>query len=385
MECRILIPQQIILSDDDYSSLEAMLVSWSVKNILLVTDKNIYCLGLCNAMISRMEKRGIAVKLISSCPPEPSVDAVDSILEEVKGYNADCAIGVGGGSVLDITKLICTLIGTNLKVRQLISDPSLAKKRIHSVAIPTTCGTGSEATYNAIVAISEKSTKFGIVSQSFLMDAVILNVSMIANLPKKLIASTGIDALAHVVECYTGNKANIISDLFAMEGAKLIFNNIEKAYSNPCDISAKKKMLLGAFYGGLAISGSGTTAVHALSYPLGGKFHIPHGVSNAIMFVPVMKFNESAIVSRLAELYDGAMYGKEKKTDKEKADAVVSRIAEIVKNTEIPVSLNSFGVKKSDLEFLVESSFQQKRLLNNNKKDLSIEDIRCIYEQVLSD
>ncbi len=160
----------------------------------------------------------------------------------------------------------------------------LAKKQIKTVMIPTTCGTGSEATCNAIVAVPEEQSKKGIVNDSIIPDYVVLDSNMIRKLPKSIVAATGVDALAHVVECFTSKKATPFSDTYAAAGAKLIFHNIREAYNNPDNMEAKSNMMTGAFYGGVAITGSGTTAVHALSYPLGGKYHIAHGVSNAILF-----------------------------------------------------------------------------------------------------
>ena len=214
-------------------------------------------------------------------------------------------------------------------------------------------------------------------------DYVILDAQMIKRLPKPIIAATGVDALAHVVECYTSKKATPLSDTYAMAGAKLIFGNIRKAYENPDDMDAKNKMLLGAYYGGVAITASGTTAVHALSYPLGGKYHIAHGVSNAILFAHVMAFNKDACESRLAELCDAINPALVAASDAEKAQYVIDQIADIVKVTNIPTDLEQFGVKMEDLDFLVDAGSKQTRLLVNNMKELSLDDIRSIYLKVL--
>ena len=195
----------------------------------------------------------------------------------------------------------------------------------------------------------------------------------------------GVDALAHVVECYTSKKATPLSDTYAAAGAKLIFRNIEQAYKNPSDMEAKNNLLLGAFYGGVAITGSGTTAVHALSYPLGGKYHIPHGVSNAILFAHVMAFNKDACAERLAQLCDAVYPEQSAGSGEEKADYMIERIAAIVKNTDIPTNLEAFGVKMEDLDFLVDAGSRQQRLLVNNMKELSLEDIRSIYLNVLKE
>ena len=249
--------------------------------------------------------------------------------------------------------------------------------------IPTTCGTGSEATCNAIVAIPEQESKQGIVNNCMIPDYVILDSNMIAKLPPKIIAATGVDALAHVVECFTSKKATILSDTYAKEGACKIFHNIRRAYNNADDMNAKSEMMIGAFYGGVAITGSGTTAVHALSYPLGGKYHIPHGVSNAILFAHVMEFNKDACSERLAVLCDAVYPELSSKSVAEKADYIIKEIAGIVKDTNIPTSLEEFGVKQEDIDFLVEAGSQQTRLLVNNCKELSLDDIRYIYKKVM--
>lgn len=284
---------------------------------------------------------------------------------------------------MDTAKLASILIGAPYSLQDLLLDPSLAVKQCISVMIPTTCGTGSEATCNAIVAIPEEQTKKGIVSVQMIPDEVILDVNFIANLPKSIVASTGVDALAHCVECYTSRKATPLSDLYARNGARLIFRNLENAYRDPSDICAREMLLLGAFYGGVAITGSGTTAVHALSYPLGGRYHIPHGVSNAILFAQVMAFNKDACADRLAELCDTVYPEKYRESTRTKTDFIIGRIAEIVRNTEIPMSLRTFGLKPEDLDELVVAGSLQTRLLANNRKELSLDDIRSIYRQVM--
>ena len=248
--------------------------------------------------------------------------------------------------------------------------------------IPTTAGTGAEATLNAIVAVPEQKLKVGIVNPEMMSDYVILDPEMIRKLPMKISASTGVDALCHAIECYTGNKANYFSDIFALEALSLIMNNIEKAVKDPDAMDAKVKMQIASFYAGIAITSSGTTAVHALSYPLGGRYHIAHGVSNAILLVPVMKFNEDAISSRLASGYDRC-YGHSDLSEREKSRAMIERMEEIVKSLEIPSNLATFNVGLGDLDDLVEAGMKVTRLLNNNMKTVTKEDARRIYSQIL--
>ena len=248
--------------------------------------------------------------------------------------------------------------------------------------IPTTAGTGAEATPNAIVAVPEQALKVGIVNDEMIPDYVILDADLIRQLPRPIAASTGIDALAHALECFTGKKATPFSDLFAMKALELIFHNIEAACNCPGAASAKENMLLASFYGGVAITASGTTAVHALSYPLGGKYHIPHGVSNAILLAPVMRFNQSACQARLAEVYDRCM-AYAPISQAEKSGAVLSWLEDIVRRLDIPSDLRGFGVTPEDLEDLVAAGMTVTRLLDNNVRTMTAQDARSIYQQIL--
>ncbi|MGE4485475.1 MAG: iron-containing alcohol dehydrogenase, partial [Oscillospiraceae bacterium] len=202
------------------------------------------------------------------------------------------------------------------------------------------------------------------------------------NLPRKIAASTGVDALAHAIECFTSNKANPFSDIFALQALDLILNNIEKACDDPEAMDAKNKMQIASFYAGVAITASGTTAVHALSYPLGGKYHIAHGVSNAILLAPVMRFNEQACRERLAVVYERCMRGNAP-SEAEKSAAVIARLEAIVKHLDIPSSLKEFGVPSEDLNVLVEAGMAVTRLLENNMRNVTAEDARKIYQEIL--
>lgn len=354
-----------------------------IRKAIIFTDRGIVESGLLEILLKEIRQIKLEFCVIDSLIPEPAYQDIEAVQNEVVKNEGDLIIAIGGGSVMDAAKLCSVLADAPYTVRDLMKDPSKAKKKVKTVMIPTTCGTGAEATCNAIVAVPEEESKQGIVNDCMIPDYVILDSQMILKLPKQIVAATGVDALAHAVECYTSKKATPFSDTYAMSAAKLIFKNIRDAYKNPNDITAKSNMMLGAFYAGIAITASGTTAVHALSYPLGGKYHIAHGVSNAILFAHVMKMNKEACVQQLAELCDGVWPEMSANDIEKRAQYVIDEIAGIVNDTEIPVSLEKFGVKKEDLDSLVEAGSRQQRLLVNNRKELSEEDIRNIYMMVL--
>lgn len=383
MSYQIKIPSYISGGEGCINNVPDIISKEHASRIMVFTDKGIRATGLLDVLTGILNGTTAEYRIFDDLTPEPAYQDVERVMDEAAGYDGDLIIAIGGGSVMDAAKLCSVLKGADYTVRDLLQDPTIAQKQIKTLMIPTTCGTGSEATCNAIVAIPEEQSKKGIVNDNMIPDYVFLDPQMIRRLPQSIIAATGVDALAHVVECYTSLKATPFSDTYAMAGAKLIFHNIREAYNDADNMEAKSNMMLGAFYGGVAITGSGTTAVHALSYPLGGKYHIAHGVSNAILFAHVMEFNKDACKDRLAALCDGVFPELAARSVDDKADYMIAQIADIVRATNIPTDLNQFGVKMEDLDFLVAAGADQKRLLVNNMKELSLEDIRNIYLKVL--
>ncbi|MEH7083476.1 iron-containing alcohol dehydrogenase [Neobacillus drentensis] len=376
-------PTNVFAGSDAMQNLHTIIKD-GVTKITIFTDKGILKVGLLEEVIRIIEKNNIEYEILSDIPTEPSYIEAQEVVEHFKALNSDFIIGVGGGSVMDIAKLASVLSTDDYTVKDLLEDPLVAKKQVTTLMIPTTAGTGSEATPNSIVGVPEKNLKVGIVNGELIADHVILDSNMIKNLPKPIAAATGIDALAHAIECFTSKKANPISDTFALEALDLIMNNIIEACTNPDALEAKRNMLLGSFYAGVAITSSGTTAVHALSYPLGGKYHIAHGVSNAILLTPVMKFNEPVIKDLLAKAYDRVVKGtNEELTVNEKSKYIIDLIENIVKTLEIPTSLKAFNVPEEDLEGLVEAGMEVQRLLVNNMREVTPEDARKIYLEIM--
>ena len=365
-------------------NITAIIKATGAKKVAMFTDPGIEKTGLFALPEAAVKASGVEYYVLDDLKPEPTYMAVQKLIDDFKAQGADLIVACGGGSVMDAAKLASILVTDAYGVKELLDNPGMAKKCVPIVLIPTTAGTGAEVTPNAIVAVPEKELKVGIVNENMIADYVILDARMIKNLPRKIAAATGVDALAHCIECYTSNKANPLSDTFALHGLDLIINNIIPACDDPEAMAEKNAMQVAAFYGGLAITASGTTGVHALSYPLGGKYHIAHGVSNAMLLVPVMKFNEPVCRQRFAECYDRCAHdGSACKTAEEKSAWIINKLDEIVKHLEIPTSLKDFGVPESDLEGLVNAGMQVKRLLVNNMREITPEDARGIYLQVL--
>ncbi len=379
------LPGKVFCGENALEKIKDILAAEGTQYVAVVTDKGIRAVGLTDLVLAQIESAGVRYTVFDEVPVEPTYQQAQALVDQCDQAQADLIIAVGGGSVMDAAKLVSMLVSDTLTVKDLLDNPGRAKKQVKTIMVPTTAGTGSEATPNAIVAVPEKELKVGIVNENMIADYVVLDAVMIKKLPRKIAAATGIDALAHAVECYTSNKANPLSDAFSLPALKMILNNIEPACDDADAMEQKQTMQLASFYAGIAITASGTTAVHALSYPLGGKYHIAHGVSNAILLVPVMRFNlkDEAFCARLAAAYDACYPANTLSSCSQKACALIDSMDEIVRHLDIPTSLREFNVPESDLETLVEAGMQVTRLLVNNMRQVTADDARQIYRQIL--
>lgn len=377
-------PHAVYGGENSMDNITTILKTQQVKKVAMFTDKGIEKCGLFTMVEDAVKAAETEYYVLDDLPAEPAYMDVQKLVDQFKTSGADMIVACGGGSVMDAAKLASVLVTDEYGVKELLDEPGRAKKCVPIILVPTTAGTGAEVTPNAIVAVPEKELKVGIVNENMIADYVILDARMIKNLPRSIAAATGVDALAHCIECFTSKKANPFSDLYALEGLDLILNNIIDACNDSEAMEAKNKMQIAAYYGGLAITASGTTAVHALSYPLGGKYHIAHGVSNAILLAPVMRFNEPVCRERFAAAYDRCVHTEKTCTSvEEKSAYMLSWMEKIVKELDIPTSLKEFGVPAEDLEGLVESGMQVQRLLVNNMREVTAEDARALYKEIM--
>lgn len=338
------------------------------------------------ALIARLRGEMLAVGVVSDIPPEPSVaqvlDVSHRLCAEVEA--AELVIAVGGGSTIDVAKLISAIL-TNPEYETDITDTGRIRRASCPLyAVPTSAGTGAEATINAIVLIPEKKVKQGVVHPGFLPNKVFLDPELTKSLPSAITASTGLDAFCHCIETYISLKHTPFSRVYSSEGLRLIMRYLRRAYADPEDMEAREGMLLAAFYGGVAIRCSSTVAVHALSYPLGGAFHIPHGIANAMLLPHVMAFTMDALGSDLAALATAMGVSEPPSSNAGLKRLLIDEIFRLTEELSIPKELSSFGVTIADLDFLTDSAAGVHRLLDQNPKSMSREDIRSVYEKLLN-
>ncbi|WP_153722983.1 iron-containing alcohol dehydrogenase [Sporosarcina cascadiensis] len=354
-----------------------------LSTVLVVSQVGLIELGLLDSVYKQLEQEGIRAITISSILPEPTVKSIQALADEYASESFDYIVAVGGGSVLDAAKLLSVLHTNNVTVQQLLDGQQATVEGIPTAMVPTTAGTGSEVTPNAIVTIPDQELKVGIVSRFFLPALVILDPSLTTGLPKPFTAATGMDAFTHAFESYISNKANMFSDVFALESIRLISDSIVESYENGSSIEAREKMLMGSMYGGMALTSAGTAAVHALAYPLGGKFNIPHGVANSMLLPHVTSFNLDSMMERLPAVAKAMSIHEEGDTLEQTADKIIAQIEEWIRVLNIPQDLKEFGVTDGDITHLAEAAIKIKRLLDNNPKSLTVLEIENLYKKLL--
>lgn len=356
----------------------------SLKRALILSSPTIQKLGYVDNIQSQLRKKGISSFVNTGVLPEPTIDNIKSIHELTAKEEYDVIIGIGGGSILDAAKILAVLKTNHQSIEEMLGTEQVENPGVPMILIPTTSGTGSEVTPNAIVTIPEEELKVGIVSKYLLPQLVIIDPELTTKLPRSITAATGMDAFTHALESYISNKANPISDMFALESIRLISESIVEAYTDGSEIAAREKMLVGSMYGGMALTSAGTAAVHALAYPLGGKFKISHGVANSMLLPHVMEFNQDAIANRMITVAKAMRLLNNSEVHAVKAtEAVINRIMNWTKELEIPQDLKEFGVKVEDLDVLAIAASKVTRLLDNNPKKVELDEMKKIYLKLL--
>ena len=324
---------------------------------------------------------GVAINIYDNINAEPSVSDFKAVLADARRFNADSVVGIGGGSVLDLAKLVATLINSEQQVENLFGIGFVAKRGVWFACIPTTSGTGSEVSPNAILLDERDNQKKGIVSEHLMADAAYIDPWFTWTVPAKVTAETGMDALTHCIEAYTNKFAHPLVDTYALMGIKLIAAHLLRAVKNGNDVEAREAMSLGSMYGGLCLGPVNTAAVHALSYPIGGEFHKSHGLSNAVLLPTVMRFNIPANVRKYAEIAIacGCEAGKD---DSETAERGVRFIEQLSKDCGIPQTLSEIGIPQSAVDRMAKAAMDCQRLLKNNPREVTEHDCREIYNKL---
>ncbi|OBX08165.1 alcohol dehydrogenase [Gallibacterium salpingitidis] len=380
----LLNPSKIVAGKGSINQIAEVVSAYQAKKVIIITDEGVFKTGLIEKPKAVLEDAGVVVQIIADTPPEPPMEKINAIFDIAKSLQAEMVIGIGGGSAMDTAKLIAVMLNNEVSLFEVVrGGQKFTKRGLPTLMVPTTAGTGSEATQNSIVLDTERELKVGIVDEKLVSSSVILDPEMTEKLPKHITANTGIDALCHAIECYISKKSNVLCEMLALKAINLIVSSIREAYHNGSNLEAREKMLLGAYLGGACIATSSTVAVHALSYPLGGKYHIPHGLSNAILLPDVMKFNLDACEKKFSEIAVAMGLDTQGLSQRQAAEKMIEELYSLIRDLNIHCDLREKGINESVLDELVDSAFSVRRLLDNNPKEMTKEDIREIYKKFL--
>ncbi|WP_052195086.1 iron-containing alcohol dehydrogenase [Aureimonas altamirensis] len=377
-----------------FRAVPAMLVEWggarrlgpilaefhAERDVLLVTDAGLHRAGVLEPTKRSLVQSGFRVTVFDAVVADPPESVLIACVEAARASGSDLVVGLGGGSSMDVAKLAAVMIGSTQPLAEMYGIDRVVGQRVPLVQVPTTAGTGSEAT-NITILTTGETTKMGVVSAQLYADLVLLDAELTVGLPALHTAATGIDAMVHAIEAYTSrHRKNPLSDALAREALRLLSANLVDACRDGHARGPREAMLLGANLAGQAFANAPVAAVHALAYPLGGHFHIPHGLSNALMLGPVLAFNMQAAAPLYAELHD-VVGGAPRGDEAERAEAFLGLMDSLMDASGAPRRLRDAGVGEESLPMLAADAMKQTRLLANNPVEVTEADALRLYRQ----
>jgi alcohol dehydrogenase class IV len=373
---KISFPGKLVFGKGTLEQLPDEVTALSCTRALVVTITPL--LGQLKSFVSKLEASGVQVQTNTSIINEPSFAEVQQLLQEVKEFNPDVVIGIGGGSVLDVAKIIAALLENEQGLKDIVGIGFLKSRPKKLICMPTTSGTGSEVSPNSILVDETDNQKKGIISPFLVPDIVYVDPLLTMGVPPAITAATGIDALTHCLEAYTNLFAHPFIDVYAYEGMRLIAANIVQAVQHGNDEEARTHVAMGSLLGGFCLGPVNTAGVHALSYPLGSAYHLAHGLSNALLLPYVMEFNYVAAPKRYADV--AVALGCEREADDVKtALKGIEKIRSLISACGIPARLRDVGIPKEAIPQMAVDAMKITRLLKNNPRPITEKDAIDIF------
>lgn len=352
----------------------------AIRRPLVVTDPGLMSIGLVQPLVAAIEAAGLAPVIFDQVREDPPEAVIEQALAMGLAEQVDGVIAIGGGSSMDVAKVVAVLLKGQQTLSELYGVDQVSSSRVPLICVPTTAGTGSEATPVAVITTG-KTTKAGISSAQLIPDVAILDPDLTLGLPAAVTAMTGIDAMVHAIEAYTSKfKKNPMSDSFAQQALRLLSAALPKVLHDPGDRAARADMLLGAHLAGQAFANAPVAAVHALAYPLGGHYHIPHGLSNSLVLPSVIAFNMPVAQAHYAELAPFVTEAAMPVSDPDRAQLFLDSLQALISSSQLPTSLAAAQIPETDLPMLAAEAMAQQRLLINNPRAVTEADALAIYQ-----
>ena len=354
-----------------------------LQQALIVTDAGILGCGLLEAALDSLKRCRVAFTIYSEVVADPPESSVLAAVAAARAAGCDGVIGFGGGSPMDVAKLVAVLLVGDQPLADMYGVDRVRGPRLPLIQVPTTAGTGSEATMVSIITTGE-TTKAGVVSRTLLADGIVLDAKLSLGLPPHITAATGIDAMVHAIEAYTSVRLkNPLSDMLAREALRLISQNITRAVVDGGDLAAREAMLLGAMLAGQAFANAPVAAVHALAYPLGGNYRIAHGLSNSLVLPHVLRFNAPVaehLYQQLAPIILDSTACDASATGEDATEALARYFLRLADDLGLPTTLRAVGIARDNLPKLADQALLQQRLLINNPRPVTLADALAMYQ-----
>lgn len=350
------------------------------KKVFVVLDRVLSELKAVRQVVDLLGSKGITPFLYGEITPEPEPVLADRGAELAKEQGCDIVVGIGGGSSLDVAKAIAILVTNDGKAEDYIGLEKVKSPGLPTIMIPTTAGTGSEVTFTAVFTMREKKRKGGINSHLMYPDVALLDPELTLSLPPQPTATTGIDALTHAIEAYTSLQSNPMSDMVAKNAIALIGTNLRHVMNDGQNRQARYNMLLGSLMGGLALASAGVGACHALAYPLGAFFDIPHGLANAVLLPYIMEYNMESADTKYALVGSLMKSGALADGVEASSRSGVQVVKKLTQDVGIPQSLKDLGIPESAIQDMAKMAMTVARPLENNPRKVTKDDAIKIYE-----
>jgi alcohol dehydrogenase class IV len=354
-----------------------------VSRVFVVTDPGLVEAGLLEQVLKGLEKADLHIDTYMDVEADPSDKTVLDAVAQAKSFRAEVVIGFGGGSSMDVAKLVALLVCSGQKISETYGAGLAKGERLPLVQVPTTAGTGSEVTAAAVVSVG-KSQKRPIVAPQLFADIAVLDAELTLGLPPQVTAATGMDSMVHAIEAYTSSvRKNPISDMLAREAVRLIAENITTTVNNGSDRQARSNMLLAAMMAGQAFANATVGAVHAMAYGLVAQFHVPHGLANSLLLPHVMRFNLPVSSKEYAELAAIVLPNLAKGSDEFMANSLIDKLESLNLELGMETRLSQMGVTEENLPLMAEDSIKEARIMSFNARPVNYEDALDIFRQAL--
>ena len=379
-QVEIMTPAKVLIGTDCFDSWIQEALQSGFKKVVVLSVGPIW--PMLENSLQQAADKGLKLKKIDyTLPGEPTTDDFDVLRTEAASFRPDLVLGVGGGSVLDVAKLLAALCDRKTPINKCFGKGMLDKRSVALYCAPTTAGTGSEVSPNAILLDSQDGEKKGIISPYLLPDCTLIDPMFTLSLPAKITAETGMDALCHCVEAFINKNAHPFVDTYALRGIGLVCKNLLKACRDGRNKPAREALAMASMMGGLCLGPVNTCGVHALSYGLAGKYHMSHGLANALLLPEVLRFNKPNCLARFGAMAKeiGLPYRYD---NQQNADAVIDYIQQLSAQCGIPQHLSEIGIKKEDIPEMADMAMNVTRLLTNNPREITREDVISIYENI---